>query len=125
MSKILWIRQPCPMHKELEGATYCILDDEFDEVIVISFFDPMDLEHINLKEFDNPAYCLNAVINDQDDCISCPTKKRRIIIGDRAIPRKIYENMREVILFMDPEAKSCAECLYKAFIGMIKSIEEE
>jgi hypothetical protein len=113
------------MHKDIENATYCILDDEFEEVILISFLNPIDLAAVNLDEFANPTYCLNAVISDQEDCIECPTKRKRIMIADRAIPRKIYENMREVVLFMDPEAKTCAECLYKAFISMIRSLEEE
>ena len=116
--------QPCPLHKEVDNETYCILDDEFDDVILINFLRETDLQQINVSQFQNPTYCLNAVTADSEDFIFCPTKNRRIAIGDMSIPRKIYLNTREVILFMDPEAKSCSECLYKAFIAMRKSVEE-
>ena len=116
--------QPCPLHKEVDNETYCILDDEFDDVILINFFNPNDLHNVDISEFQNPNFCLNAVTIDEEDFVFCPTKKKRIKIGQRSIPKKIYLNTREVILFMDPDAKNCSECLYKAFIAMIKSVEE-
>ncbi|MCK4895563.1 MAG: hypothetical protein KAS47_02055 [Candidatus Heimdallarchaeota archaeon] len=120
----MWIMQPCPLHKEVDNETYCILDDEFDDVILINFLYPSDLQKIDISEFQNPLYCLNAVITDKEDFVFCPTKNKRIKIGDMSIPRKIYMNTREVILFMDPEAQNCSECLYKAFVAMKKSVEK-
>jgi len=120
----LWIMQPCPMHRELENVTYCILEDEFEMILLISFFDPKEIHVINMEEFVNPSFCLNAVTSDAENNILCPTKQKLIKIRDKTIHRKIYENTREVLLFMDPDAMGCPECLYKAFVAMIKSLEE-
>ena len=120
----LWIMQPCPMHRELENVTYCILEDEFEMILLISFFDPDEIHTIKIEEFVNPSFCLNAVVSDEDENIFCPTKQKLIKIRDQTIHKKIYENTREVLLFMDPDAMGCPECLYKAFVAMIKSLEE-
>ena len=118
-----FIMQPCPMYREMENVTYCTIDDDLEMILPISFYDSAELENIDIEEFDNPTFCLNAVVSDSDDMIFCPTKRKRIFIRDRAIPRNIYLNTREVMLFMDPEAKNCSECLYKAFVSLIKSVE--
>ncbi|MEE9409900.1 MAG: hypothetical protein V3V41_03140 [Candidatus Heimdallarchaeota archaeon] len=120
----MWIMQPCPMHRELENVTYCLLEDEFEMILLISFFDPEELKGIKMEEFENASFCLNAVISDDEEHIFCPTKQQKIKVRDRPIHKKIYKNTREVLLFMDPDAMGCPECLYKAFVAMIKSVEE-
>ena len=72
----------------------------------------------------NPTFCLNAVITDDEGYIYCPTKNKRIMIREQPIAYKVYENTRETLLFMDPDAKGCSDCLYKAFVAFIKSLEE-
>lgn len=120
----MWIMQPCPMHREIEYTTYCILEDELEMILLVSFYDPDDLLTADLEEFANPTFCLNAVVLDDEDSIFCPTKKKRIELRGRTIPKKVYENTRETLLFMDPEAKECSDCLYKALVALIKSLEE-
>ena len=112
------------MHREIENTTYCVLDDEFEMILLISFYDPEELNAADLEQFANPTFCLNAVITDEDGNIYCPTKKKRIEIRERPISHKVYENTREALLFMDPDAKGCSDCLYKAFVALIKSLEE-
>ena len=56
--------------------------------------------------------------------IVCPTKKKRIEIREKPIAKKVYENTRETLLFMDPDAKDCSDCLYKALVALIKSLDE-
>jgi len=116
--------QPCPMHREIENTTYCVLDDEFEMILLISFYDPEELVAADLEQFANPTFCLNAVIQDDDGNIFCPTKQKTIEIRGRTISHKVYENTREALLFMDPDAKGCSDCLYKAFVALIKSLEK-
>ena len=120
----MWIMQPCPMHREMDNVTYCILEDEFEMILLISFFNPEDLDKVNIEEFANPTFCLNAVMENEDGFIHCPTKGKAIEIRNKTVLKKVYENIRETLLFMDPEAKGCSDCLYKAFVAMIKSLEE-
>ncbi len=120
----MWRMQPCPMHREIENTTYCVLDNEFEMILLISFYDPEELFAADLDEFVNPTFCLNAVETDDEGFIFCPTKRRRIEIREKPIPQKVYENTRETLLFMDPDAISCSDCLYKAFVTLIKSLEE-
>lgn len=124
-AKHLWIMQPCPMYREMENVTYCILDDEFEQILLISFYDPEELYVADLEEFKNPLFCLNAVTTNSDENIFCPTKQKEVKINDTLIHREFYEKTREVLLFMDPESQGCPECLYKAFVGLIKSVKEE
>ena len=120
----MWIMQPCPMHREIEYTTYCILEDELEMILLISFYEPDELLSADLDEFANPTFCLNAVIVDEEGFIFCPTKKKRIEIREMPIAQKVYENTRETLLFMDPDAKDCSDCLYKALVALIKSLDE-
>ncbi|MHA1222531.1 MAG: hypothetical protein ACTSSG_08070 [Candidatus Heimdallarchaeaceae archaeon] len=115
--------QPCPMYREIDNVTYCTINDELEMILPIKFYDPDEIKNVDITEFINESFCLNAVIADENDLICCPTKQQKILIRDREIPRKIYINTREVLLFMDPDARECSECLYKAFVAMIKSVD--
>ncbi|MHA1304991.1 MAG: hypothetical protein ACTSPI_14940, partial [Candidatus Heimdallarchaeaceae archaeon] len=76
----MWIGQPCPMARTLDDKRYCILDGDFDEMFPILFDDIKKITKEMLEPMKSPISCMNAVIENRDHTIMCPTKDKPIII---------------------------------------------
>ena len=108
------------MSREFDNNIYCTLDGDFDEVMLVNF---QNLKKISLSEINSirsPEYCLNAVIENEQGYIKCPTKNATIVIKRYPVTRDVYESVLSALTFLDPGSAMCSECLYKSFASMEK-----
>ena len=121
----MWIGQPCPMYRLMDNDTYCILNDDYEEVLLVSFFLKEQMNEGAIAELSDPAFCINAVIEDDDGQIKCPTKNKNILIRGKKIAKEHYEKTLHALLFLDSSQDMCADCIYKALVNQFSMAKEE
>lgn len=94
----MWIMQPCPMHREIEYTTYCILEDELEMILLVSFYDPDELLVADLEEFANPTFCLNAVVLDDLIKTGAPARSERTAKYNQLL--RIEEDLEDAAQYM-------------------------
>ncbi len=121
----MWIGQPCPMFRLMDNETYCILNDDYEEVLLVSFFLREQMNEEAIAELSDPTFCINAVVEDNDGQIKCPTKNKNIIIGGRKIAKEYYEKTLHALLFLDSSQDMCSDCIYKALVTQFSIAKKE
>ena len=109
----------------MDCETYCILNDDYEEVLLVSFFLREQMNEEAIADLSDPTFCINAVVEDNDGQIKCPTKNKNIIIRGRKIAKEHYEKTLHELLFLDSSQEMCAECIYKALVNQFSIAKEE